>query len=196
MNLEKYILLLHGRSRLEVSIFTNCLNSWHLEFLKKLLDRLDTKGVKKSDFLSILYSKSLREYEKPKSKVGDKIRFSKFEWLFREGSKPQLTQEVYESVRFSSKKPPTYTMKDEQYEIIRGKIYQKELIEDIQQWNHLQKCWSPMHLHSCFQIIKSALIQIFTGATEVGRSLGSCNFGKMLPINVLKCHGKKIMFFD
>ena len=51
--------------------------------------------------------------------------------LGRKGYKPQFTQEVYELVAISSKKTPTYTIKDEQDEIIRGKFYQEELVKVI-----------------------------------------------------------------
>ena len=50
---------------------------------------------------------------------------------FRKGFKPQLTKEVFEIGAISSKKPPTYTIKDEQDEIICGKFYQKELVKVI-----------------------------------------------------------------
>ena len=42
-----------------------------------MLERLDTKNVKNSDFLSILYSKPLRESKKPKFKIGDGVPISK-----------------------------------------------------------------------------------------------------------------------
>ena len=89
------------------------------------------KNVKNSDFLSILYSKPLRELRKPKFKVGDRVRISKYDLPFRKGYKPQFTEEVFEIVAISSKKPPTYTIKDEQDQIIRGKFYQKKLIKVI-----------------------------------------------------------------
>ena len=89
------------------------------------------KNVKNSDFLSILYSKPLREFRKPKFKVGDRVRISKYDLPFRKGYKPQFTKEVFEIVAISSEKPPTYTIKDEQDETIRGKFYQKELIKVI-----------------------------------------------------------------
>ena len=89
------------------------------------------KNVKNSDILSILYSKPLREIRKPKFKVGDRVRVSKFDLPFRKGYKHQFTKKVFEIVAISSKKPPTYTIKDEQDEIIRGKFYQKELIKVI-----------------------------------------------------------------
>ena len=95
-------------------------------------------NVKNSDFLSILYSKPLQEFRKPKFEVGDRVRISKYDLPFRKGYKPQFTKEVFEIVAISSKKPPTYTIKDEQDETVRGKFYQKELINVIQQWNRVQ----------------------------------------------------------
>ena len=89
------------------------------------------KNVKISDFLSILFSKPLREFRKPQFKNGDRFRISKYDLPFRKGYKPQFTQEVFEIVGTSSRKPPTYTIKNEQGEIIRGKFYQKELVKVI-----------------------------------------------------------------
>ena len=89
------------------------------------------KNVKISDFLSILYSKPLREFRKPMFKVGDRVRILKYDLPVRKGYKPQFTKKVFEIVANYSKKPPTNTKKDEQDEIIRGKFYQKELIQVI-----------------------------------------------------------------
>ena len=89
------------------------------------------KNVKNSDFLSILYSKPPRENRKPKFKVGDRVSISKYDLAFRKCYKPQIIKEVFEIVAISSKKPPTYTIKDEQEENIRGKFYQKKLIKVI-----------------------------------------------------------------
>ena len=70
------------------------------------------KKVKTSDFLSILYSKPLREFRKPQFKIGDRVRISKYDLPFRKGYKPQFTQEVFEIVAISSRKPPAYTKKE------------------------------------------------------------------------------------
>ena len=93
--------------------------------------KMKPKDVKNSDFMSILYNKPLKDYKKPKFSVGDKVRISKLDLPFRKGYKPQFTSEVFQIVAIASKKPPTYTIKDEQDEIIRGKFYQKELIKVI-----------------------------------------------------------------
>ena len=85
------------------------------------------KNVKNSDFLSILNSKTLREFNKLKFKIRDRVRISKYDLPFRKRYKPQFKKEVFENVAISSRKPPTYILKDEQVDFIRGKFYQKEL---------------------------------------------------------------------
>ena len=87
--------------------------------------------VKNCDFMSILYSKPLREFKNPIFKVGDRVRISKYDLPFRKGYKPQFTREVFAIVAIATRKPPTYTIKDEQGEVIQGKFYQKELIKVI-----------------------------------------------------------------
>ena len=87
--------------------------------------------VKICDFMSILYSKTLREFKKPTFKVGDRVRISKYDLLFLKGYKPQFTREVFELVAIATRKPPTYTFKDGQGEVIQCKFYQKELIKVI-----------------------------------------------------------------
>ena len=96
------------------------------------------KNVKNSDFFSILCSKPLQEFKKLKFEIGDRVRISKYDLTFRKGYKPQFTEEVFEIVALSSRKPSTYRIKDEQDEINRGKFHQKELKKVIWQWNRLQ----------------------------------------------------------
>ena len=95
------------------------------------------KNVKISNFLSTLYSKPLRQFRKPQFLIGDRVRISKYDLLFRKCYQPLFTEEVSNIFAISSGKPPTNTIKDEQDEIIRGKFYQKELVKVIQQSNRL-----------------------------------------------------------
>ena len=83
------------------------------------------KTVKNFDFMSIRYSKLLREFKKPAFKSGDRVRISKYDLPFCKGYKPQFTREVFEIVAIATRKQPTYTIKDEQGEVIQGKFYQK-----------------------------------------------------------------------
>ena len=116
--------------------------------------------VKNFDFMSILYSKPLREYKKPKFEIGDRVRISKYDLPFRKGYKPQFRQEIFEIVAIATEKPSTYTIKDEQEEVIRGKFYEKELFRVIWVWIHLQSSWFPTHLHSSFLTTRSVHLQI------------------------------------
>ena len=81
--------------------------------------------------MSILYSKTLREFKKPTFKNGDRVQISKHDLPFRKGYKPQFTRESFEIVAIATRKPSTYTIKDEQGEVVQGKFYQKELIKVI-----------------------------------------------------------------
>ena len=60
--------------------------------------------VKNCDFMSILYSKPLREFKKPTFKVGDRVRISKYDLPFRKGYKPQFTREIFENCSSCNKK--------------------------------------------------------------------------------------------
>ena len=57
------------------------------------IDSIPTK-IRNSDFLSILYSKPLRKFRKPKFKIGDRVRIAKYDSPFRKGYKPQSTKSV------------------------------------------------------------------------------------------------------
>ena len=88
-------------------------------------------NVKNSDFMSVLYSKPIRDFNKPKFHVGHRVRISKQDLPFRKGYKPQFTNEIFKIVALATRKPPTYNIQDEQGEVIKGKFYEKELIRVI-----------------------------------------------------------------
>ena len=73
--------------------------------------------VKDSDFMSLLYSKPLREYRKPKYGIGDSVRISKYDLPFRKGYKPQFTQNILKSLPLLLKK----------LQYIQSKTYKKKL---------------------------------------------------------------------
>ena len=90
-----------------------------------------TNTVRNCHFMSFPYSKHLREDKKPTFKNGDRLRTSKYDLPFRKSYNPQFTREVFETLAIATRKPPTYTIKDEQDENIQGEYYQKELIKVI-----------------------------------------------------------------
>ena len=83
------------------------------------------RDVKNTDFLSILYNKPLTRYKKLKFKVEDRVKISKIDIPFRKGYKPQFTDEIFEISAISTKKPPTYIIKDLDKEEILGNFYEK-----------------------------------------------------------------------
>ena len=128
--IEKYSLPLHRRFWIQV--YTQTTSIYHyLNSRRNSSIDMRPETVKNCDFMSILYSKTLREFKKPAFKIGDRVRISKYDLPFRKENKPQFTREVFEIVAIATRKPPTYTKKDEQDQIIRGKFYQKELIKAI-----------------------------------------------------------------
>ena len=89
------------------------------------------KKVKNSDFLSIFYRNPIIEYKKPRFKIGDKIRISKYDIPFRKGYKSQLTSEIFQIVKIATLKPPTSNLHREQGDEILGKFYEQELANCI-----------------------------------------------------------------
>ena len=94
------------------------------------------KDVNISEFCPFCTAYNYENLENPNLKL--EIEFASQSMSYRKCFKPQFTREVFEIVASSSRKPPTYTLKNEQDETIRGRFYQKELIKVIKQWIRLQ----------------------------------------------------------
>ena len=56
--------------------------------------------MKKSDVLSILYSKPQREYRKRKFKIGERVRISKCDLPFRRGSSHKSLGKILKLLQF------------------------------------------------------------------------------------------------
>ena len=63
--------------------------------------------------------------------IADRVRVSKYDLPFRKGHNSQFTQKVFEFVAICYRKPPIYTIKDEEDGNMHGKFHQKELIKVI-----------------------------------------------------------------
>ena len=153
------------------------------------------KIVRNSNFLSFLYSKPLRESRKPKFKIGGRVHSSKYDLPFRKGYKPQFTKDVFKIVAISSRKPPTYTIKDEQEEIIRGKFYQKELIKVINKAIVSNRVGFKLICATIARQYTELCYKLFSRAAETGKTMGGCNFRNILHIIEPKCYGPIIYVF-
>ena len=154
------------------------------------------KNVKKSDVLSILYNKPLKEFKKPKFKIGDRVRISKHDLPFRKGYKPQFTQKVFEIVavfpenlQHTQKRMNKVTLTAVNFIRKRGsKSFNNGIVYNRVGFKCICTTVSGQNTELFYRL--------FTRATESGRSMGGCNLKNILPIKVPKCHGGKFMFFD
>ena len=67
---------------------------------------------------------------KPKFKVGDKVRISKYKRkVFDKGYTPNWTEEIFLIDKIQSTNPITYRLKDLNNEEIQGSFYEPELLK-------------------------------------------------------------------
>ena len=66
-------------------------------------------AVKNCDFMSVPYSKPLREFKKPTLKIGARVQISKYDLPIGKGYKPQFTRGVFETVAIEKKKNHQHT---------------------------------------------------------------------------------------
>jgi hypothetical protein len=64
---------------------------------------------------------------KPKYKVGDVVRISKYKHIFSKGYNPSWTGELFTIDQVQDTKPVTYILKDENGETIKGGFYEQEI---------------------------------------------------------------------
>ena len=87
------------------------------------------KDVNHANELSVLQrffnGKCVRD--KPKFKVSDKVRISKYKHIFEKGYTPNYTTEVFTTEKIKPTYPLTYELKDYQGNLISGGFYEFEL---------------------------------------------------------------------
>ena len=87
--------------------------------------------VKNSDFLYVMFSKSLRDYKKLKNEIGHRVVISKYVLPWRNGCRPHVVQKIFDFVAIASRNLPKWTKKDDHAGIIPGKLNQNELFKII-----------------------------------------------------------------
>lgn len=87
------------------------------------------KDVKQKHVKSILarLNKQKVKISKPKFKVGDNVRISKYKRVFTKGYMPNWTNEVFKIYAVKPTRPPTYILQDANKEILQGGFYEAEL---------------------------------------------------------------------
>lgn len=90
--------------------------------------KMAPKDVTNKDAIAIINS-NLRKVSKPRFNVGDYVRIAKKDIPFRKGYKPQFTDEIFKITVTNTRNPPTYTLQDKDFIVIKGKFYESEMIK-------------------------------------------------------------------
>ena len=89
---------------------------------------IDVRQKHVKTILARLEKKKKRGQEKkPKYKVGDSVRISKYKRVFTKGYMPNWTNEVFKIYAVKPTKPVTYILQDSKGEILKGGFYEPEL---------------------------------------------------------------------
>lgn len=64
---------------------------------------------------------------KPKFKIGDFVRISKFKTVFAKGYTPNWSTEIFQIAKVQNTNPRTYLLNDEKSALIKGGFYEQEL---------------------------------------------------------------------
>ena len=87
-----------------------------------------------------LYGDMEQLSSKPRFKVGDKVRISKYKRkVFDKGYTPNWTEEIFPVDKIQSTNPITYRLKDLNNEEIQGSFYEPELLKAKQDVFHIEK---------------------------------------------------------
>ena len=118
-------------------------SSKYIDILQKLLDEYNNKyhsSIKMTPYeatnpknsnlvFNNLYGNIQSSNEKPKFKVGDRVRIYRYKNIFEKGYKPNWTKEIFVITDIKKTNPITYTIKDLNDEPILGSFYKQELLK-------------------------------------------------------------------
>lgn len=76
--------------------------------------------------LNTVYS-NVKIAEKPKFKMGDHVRISKYNHVFAKGYQPSWTAEIFKIYKIQITNPVTYLLEDYQQNMVKGSFYEQEL---------------------------------------------------------------------
>ena len=113
----------------------------YIDVISRLLDQYNNKIHSSTQMSPVDGSKKVNEqrvaaalnrhrdppHKKPKFKIGDRVRISKYKGVFDKGYIPNWTNEVFEVSDVYLTNPTTYKVKDADDEVIEGTFYEAEL---------------------------------------------------------------------
>ena len=114
-------------------LLKNYNSSWHRSVQMSPIAASDIKNS--NQVFANLYSDEIyKQVKKPKFRIGDKVRISKYKRkLFDKGFTPNWTEEVFVINQILHTKPVTYRLVDLQGEAVTGSFYEQELQNTTQE---------------------------------------------------------------
>ena len=114
-------------------LLKNYNSSWHRSVQMSPIAASDIKNS--NQVFANLYSDEIyKQVKKPKFRIGDKVRISKYKRkLFDKGFTPNWTEESFVIDDILSTKPVTYRVVDLQGEAVTGSFYEQELQKTTQE---------------------------------------------------------------
>ena len=160
-----------------------------------MLVGVDAEEKQGFPFLSLLYSKPLREYSTSNFEFGYEVRMSRSDSQSRNGYRPQLTQEGFKKCRKYFQNTPNIQNKGG----IRREYTSYSLSKRGDRSQLTMEAFRVKLVQNAVEqmfIDKTQLFyKLFSEATESGGPPGGCTFGNMLSINVTKCYSGRIQVF-
>ena len=120
-------------------LLKNYNSSWHRSVQMSPLKASDIKNS--NQVFANLYSDEIyKPVKKPKFRIGDKVRISKYKRkLFDKGFTPNWTEEIFVINQILQTKPVTYRLVDLQGEAVTGSFYEPELQKTTQEIFRIEK---------------------------------------------------------
>ena len=120
-------------------LLKNYNSSFHRSVHMTPSEASDVKNTK--HVFANLYSDEIyKQVEKPKFRIGDRVRISKYKRkFFDKGFTPNWTEEIFVINEILSTKPVTYRLVDLQGEAVTGSFYEQELQRSSQEIFRIEK---------------------------------------------------------
>ena len=114
-------------------LLKNYNSSWHRSVRMTPLEASDIKNSNRV-FANLYSDEIYKPVKKPKFRIGDKVRISKYKRkLFDKGFTPNWTEELFVIDEILNTKPVTYRLVDLQGETVSGSFYEPELQKNTQE---------------------------------------------------------------
>lgn len=110
-----------------IDIYKNLVNIYNNTFHRTIkMSPNDVNSLNEKSLLDSVYN-NLKVFKRPKFKINDNVRISKYKQHFEKGYTPNWTTEIFTVKSIKNTNPNTYILKDYQGRDIEGGFYEYEL---------------------------------------------------------------------